>query len=124
MGRALADHERVDPALLSLEEADVTRAAEYLSRAPRFSLVHVARFLHRPLLGISGDIDTLLAPGGFVVFHTFMAGCTKPSKPKHLLRPGELRDSFSSWHVVDFAETRLDDGRPVQFLCARKPPLA
>lgn len=124
VARVLCAHERVCGPV-DFAAVDVAAPSALAPRPPEplYTLVHVARFLHRPLLGPGGGIDVCLAPGGFVVYSTFMVGCTKPSKPKHLLNAGELRDAFAAWQIVAYEETRLDDGRPVQCLCARKPPV-
>ena len=101
-------------------ESDLV-AGEAIASLKPADLVHVARFLHRPLLP---SIAGLVNSGGFVVYHTFMEpSLGKPRKAKHLLRPRELVDApcFARWHVVEYTEGKLSDGRPVQFFCARKP---
>ena len=50
----------------------------------------VANYLHRPLLP---SLVAALAPGGALIYETFMVGNErfgKPSNPDFLLRPGEL----------------------------------
>ena len=86
------------------------------------SIVHVGRFLHRPLLPILRD--QCVAPGGFIVYHTFMVGCEafgRPRKPEHLLRDGELRKVFAGWHVLVDDVRPCSDGRPLSWFAARKP---
>lgn len=54
----------------------------------------VANYLHRPLLPALADA---LAPGGALIYETFMAGNERfgrPANPDFLLRPGELLAAF------------------------------
>lgn len=101
------------------QQADI-EAAEFDVAANTFSLVHVARFLYRPLLP---KLSAALRPGGYLFYETFAVGAEKfgsPRNPKYLLEPGELRGVFSDLTVLlDVIET-LDDGRPVQRFVARK----
>lgn len=56
-----------------------------------FAGVVVTNYLWRPRLD---DVLALLAPGGVLIYETFMLGNElygKPSNPDFLLRPGELR---------------------------------
>ena len=55
-----------------------------------FDGIVVTNYLHRPLLPA---LAPALAPGGVLIYETFMAGNErfgKPSNPDFLLRPGEL----------------------------------
>ena len=102
---------------------DVCFAApsEWLPEKPA-DIVHIGRFLHRPLLPILRD--QCVAPGGFIVYHTFMVGCEKfgrPRKPEHLLRKGELRKVFAGWNVLMDEVRPCSDGRPLSWFAARKP---
>jgi hypothetical protein len=48
-----------------------------------------------PVAAAIGDLLALLAPGGVLIYETFMLGNEaygKPSNPDFLLRPGELRE--------------------------------
>ena len=84
-----------------------------------FDLVCVVRYLHRPLMPI---IDTLLRPGGVIVYQTFMEGATKPRRAKFKLKPQELAETFPSQgyrHLLNKVET-LSDGRPVSAFIAQK----
>ncbi|EGC37214.1 hypothetical protein DICPUDRAFT_30626 [Dictyostelium purpureum] len=83
-----------------------------------YDLVHVARYLYRPLFPVLGD---LVKPGGFVVYHTFMVPGTKPKKPRFLLNTNELKERFNGFVVLDYKETHLDDGRPIQVIFAQRP---
>ncbi|CAE7255722.1 unnamed protein product, partial [Symbiodinium pilosum] len=82
-----------------------------------FHLVMVNRHLHRPTLG---DMPKLLAPGGRLLFHTFMEGCHHPSDPAHVLKPGELRSTFQELEVDRDEELPGEDGRPMSFFVGRK----
>ena len=57
-----------------------------------FAGIVVTNYLWRPRLP---DLLALLAPGGVLIYETFMLGNEaygKPSNPEFLLRPGELRE--------------------------------
>ncbi|PKO88891.1 MAG: SAM-dependent methyltransferase [Betaproteobacteria bacterium HGW-Betaproteobacteria-12] len=57
----------------------------------QFAGIVVTNYLWRPRLA---DLLALLAPGGVLIYETFMDGNAaygKPSNPEFLLRPGELR---------------------------------
>ncbi len=86
-----------------------------------FDLVHVARYLHRPLFPA---LQQLVAPGGVVVYQTFMQGAEKfgsPRNPNYLLKPGELASVFANMEILLDAVEYLDDGRPVSAFVARRP---
>lgn len=84
-----------------------------------YNLVHVARYLHRPLMPILRD---LVKSGGFVVYHTFMVpSLGRPRRPRFLLNPSELVEIFADFKVIEFREDKFPDGRPAQYLCAQKP---
>ena len=58
--------------------------------AARFDLVVVTRYLHRPLVP---QLVEALAPGGMLVYETFLVGQAErghPRNPAFLLEPGEL----------------------------------
>lgn len=120
----LAKYEGCPDGSVAMENVDVYKLDPEVYKE-RYTLVHFARFLHRPMLAPeTGVIPKLVAPGGFLVCHTFMEPCKKPGKPQFLLKKNELlelfRDTFG-WEIVEYQETHLHDGRPIQFLCARKP---
>jgi SAM-dependent methyltransferase len=81
----------------------------------------VANYLHRPLLPI---LIASLAPGGVLVYETFMAGnerLGRPANPDFLLRPGELAEVCGeSLSVVAFeqGEVSLPRAAAVQRICA------
>jgi hypothetical protein len=84
-------------------------------------LVNVARYLNRDMMD---HIRRLIKPGGFIVFHQFMVGCTKPHRPKFLLREGELAtEHFSPDHgfrVLQDKIITISDGRPTSYFLAQK----
>lgn len=85
----------------------------------------VTRYLHRPLFP---DIAAALAPGGVLIYETFMAGNErfgKPSNPDFLLRPGELIEAFAPrLTIVAFEQGLVEGAHPamVQRLVAVKGP--
>ena len=80
-----------------------------------FQLVHVARFLKREILA---ELATLLAPGGLLLYHTFVED--SPSST-HAVAPDELRRAFSSLEILRDDVEAIDDGRELSFFAARKP---
>jgi hypothetical protein len=63
----------------------------------------------------------LVKPGGFIVFHTFMEGCSKPRKKKYLLAKGELAQLFSDFKILEDKVITLLDGRLASFFLGQKP---
>jgi SAM-dependent methyltransferase len=60
-----------------------------------FDAVVVANYLHRPLLP---DLARALAPGGVLIYETFLLGNElfgKPGNPDFLLRPNELLEAYA-----------------------------
>jgi len=90
-----------------------------------FDGIIVTNYFHRPLFAVIVDA---LAPGGAVLYETFMVGNErfgKPSNPDFLLRPGELLAAFeSTLTVVAFEQGVVDDPRPaaIQRIAAVKGP--
>ena len=89
-----------------------------------FDGVVVTNYLHRPLLPILADA---LAPGGVLVYETFMLGNERfgrPRNPDFLLRPGELLAAFAGLTLVAFEQGEIGAPRPavIQHLCARNGP--
>lgn len=83
-------------------------------------LINVARYLHRPLFPV---LKRLLAPQGYIVYHTFMQGCEafgSPKNPRFLLAPNELASVFSGYHILLDEVITLADGRPMSAFIARK----
>ncbi len=92
-----------------------------------FHLVHVARFLHKPLLA---QLARWVAPGGWIVYMAFADGaqfvgkCT-PKHPKHLVFPGELAAVFGAAAGFETPPARdgimpIEDGRPACDFVARR----
>ena len=86
----------------------------------------VTNYLHRPLLR---PLAATLAPGGVLIYETFMLGNErfgKPSNPDFLLRPGELIEVFgSALTIVAFEQGIVERPGPavIQRLAAVKGPL-
>lgn len=114
---ALAATERVALATRVVELVDAAPPAE----AGPWDVIVVVRFLHRPLLPW---IERALAPGGALVYETFLAGQAKygrPKNPRFLLAPGELRASFPSLAVEHYEEDEPEGGPVLARLLARRP---
>jgi tellurite methyltransferase len=87
----------------------------------RFQLVVCFRFLHRPLFR---QLERTLAPGGRLVYETFLLGQEKIGRPRRerfLLRPGELESAFPALRVEHYAELAPAGGPITARLLARKP---
>lgn len=86
----------------------------------QFQLVYGVRILNRALFP---KIKQLIAPGGFVVWQTFSAGCEafgSPKNPNYILQPGELAQTFDDFEIICDRIEYLPDGRPVASFIARK----
>lgn len=90
-----------------------------------FDGIVVTNYFHRPLFAPMIDA---LAPGGAVLYETFMLGNERfgrPSNPDFLLRPAELLAAFgSALTVVAFEQGIVDEPRPaaLQRIAAIKGP--
>lgn len=89
-----------------------------------FAGVLVTNYLWRPRFG---ELLALLAPGGVLIYETFMLGNEaygKPSNPDFLLRPQELRALIQSAGLreLDFVEGYVEQPKPAmrQAICARR----
>ena len=87
-----------------------------------FAGIVVANYLWRPRLPA---VLALLAPGGVLIYETFMVGNEaygKPSNPDFLLRPGELRDvaQAAGLRPIAFVEGYTASPKPAmrQAICA------
>ncbi|MGD9951669.1 MAG: class I SAM-dependent methyltransferase [Burkholderiales bacterium] len=103
--------------------ADLEDGSPWPLGEARFQGIVVANYLHRPLFA---RIAQALAPGGVLVYETFMRGNErfgKPSNPAFLLAPGELWAAFGGLHVIAFEQGRAERPRPaqVQRICAVRP---
>jgi SAM-dependent methyltransferase len=91
-----------------------------------FDGIVVTNYFHRPLFAPMIDA---LAPGGALLYETFMLGNEKfgrPSNPDFLLKPGELLAAFgSALTVVAFEQGIVDVPRPaaLQRIAAVKGPV-
>jgi len=101
--------------------ADLEDGSPWPFEAGRFNGIVVANYLYRPLFR---RLIEALAPGGVLIYETFMAGNErfgKPSNPEFLLATGELLAAFGrELTVAAFEQGRV--ARPkaamVQRLCA------
>lgn len=88
----------------------------------QFAGIVVTNYLWRPRLG---DVLAMLAPGGVLIYETFMLGNAaygKPSSPQFLLRPGELREvvAAAGLREIAFVEGYVETPKPAmrQAICA------
>jgi SAM-dependent methyltransferase len=85
------------------------------------AIVTVFRFLHRPLMA---RIAAAVAPGGAVVYETFLRGQEQFGRPKHprfLLDPGELPRHFPGFEIQRYEELTPPAGPWLARLLACKP---
>lgn len=106
----------VETACLDLEAGDWPLAGR------RFAGIVVTNYLWRPRLP---DVLALLAPGGALIYETFMVGNAaygKPSNPDFLLQAGELRQlaAAAGLREVEYAEGYVASPKPAmrQAVCA------
>jgi SAM-dependent methyltransferase len=100
--------------------ADLEDGSPWPLAGERFEGVVVTNYLHRPLFP---HLLASLAPGGVLIYETFMVGNErygKPSNPKFLLQPGELLEAFRDLTVKAFEEGQVGAPKPamIQRLCA------
>ena len=87
----------------------------------QFDAIIVTHYLHRPLLPLLAEA---LAPGGVLIYETFMVGHERfgrPTNPAFLLRSRELLEAFGSrLAVLAFEEGVVSLPRPARVarLCA------
>lgn len=101
-------------------QADLEDGSPWPLAGECFDGVVVTNYLHRPLFPTLLDA---LAPGGVLIYETFMAGNERfgrPSNPAFLLRPGELLEAFRGLAVKGFEEGEVGEPKPamIQRLCA------
>lgn len=114
------DREAQDIPGVRFLQADLEDGSPWPLAGERFAGIVVANYLHRPLFPPLLDA---LAPGGVLIYETFMLGNErygKPSNPAFLLRPGELWEAFGSLQVIAFEQGAAAQPRPAmtQRLCA------
>ncbi|MBX3502491.1 MAG: class I SAM-dependent methyltransferase [Alphaproteobacteria bacterium] len=104
--------------------ADLEDGSPWPLPGRRFGAVVVTNYLHRPLWPA---LLAALAPGGVLLYETFMVGNErfgKPGNPAFLLRDGELLDVAreGGLSVVAYEAVMLSDPRPamVQRIAARR----
>lgn len=100
--------------------ADLEDGSPWPFPGERFEGVVVTNYLHRPLFP---RLSESLAPGGVLIYETFMLGNErfgKPSNPRFLLRPGELLEAFKDLTVKGHEEGEVAEPKPamIQRLCA------
>ncbi|NIZ02669.1 class I SAM-dependent methyltransferase [Thalassospira lucentensis] len=93
----------------------------------QFDLIVVVNYLHRPLFEHLRDA---VRQGGFLIYETFMIGNAafgRPRSPDFLLRPDELKDTFSDWTLLAHQQGPIyahngDEIRAIkQSIVAQKP---
>lgn len=104
--------------------ADLEDGSPWPLPGEQFQGIVVANYLHRPLFPL---IERTLAPGGLLIYETFMRGNErfgKPSNPAYLLEPGELWRAFAGLHIIAFEQGLSLEPKPAmrQRLCARRSP--
>jgi SAM-dependent methyltransferase len=102
--------------------ADLEDGSPWPLPGERFQGIVVTNYLYRPLFSL---IERSLAPGGLLIYETFMQGNErygKPSNPAFLLAPGELWRAFGGLHVIAFEQGRAREPKPamIQRLCAAR----
>jgi hypothetical protein len=98
-------------AAVEIREVDLENGAPW-RLGGGFSGIVVVNYLHRPLLPA---LIQSLAPGGVLIYETFMAGNERfgrPSNPDFLLRPGELLAAFAVLTTVAFEQGVASEPRP------------
>jgi tellurite methyltransferase len=91
------------------------------------SLVLVSNFYYLEWELIE-QFHKVLKPGGLVIFETLtldMLEIHPENQPDHLLKPGELRDIFSNWDILDYREgwvkSDYEKRKAIASIIARKP---
>ena len=103
-------------------QADLEDGGPWPLSGERFQGIVVTNYLHRPLFPV---LEAALAPGGVLLYETFMAGNErygKPSNPAFLLQPGELWEAFAGLHCIAFEQGAAARPKParIQRLCAMR----
>ena len=126
LGHAVTAIDREPQSLESMRfvRADLEDGSPWPLPGEQFQGIVVANYLHRPLFPL---IERSLAPGGVLIYETFMRGNErfgKPSNPAFLLEPGELWRAFAGLHIIAFEQGLSLEPKPAmrQSLCARRSP--
>jgi len=126
LGHAVTAVDREPPALPGVRslQADLEDGSPWPLGGERFDGIVVANYLYRPIFPA---LAAALAPGGILIYETFMTGNERfgrPANPAFLLRPGELWTAFGGLQVIAFEQGRAAAPKPAmrQRLCARRPP--
>jgi SAM-dependent methyltransferase len=103
-------------------KADLEDGGPWPFAGRKFGAIVVTNYLHRPLFP---HLAASLDEGGLLLYETFMLGNERfgrPSNPKFLLRPGELREAFAGLQILDFEEGEVARPRRamLQRICALK----
>lgn len=106
---------------INAREADLEQG-QWPYTGMQFDAVVVTNYLFRPRFDLLLEV---LAPGGILIYETFMIGNErfgKPSNPGFLLAPGELLQRTAGWHVVAFEQGVVSSPRraAIQRICALK----
>ena len=125
LARAYLVDDRVDALAIDLTVEGCTASAELAPLIARAGLLHLARFMHRPLIA---ELLRCAPIGCCIVVHQFCEGSQfvgpcRPKKPRFLVQPGELRRDAEArgWEVLSDEEHPIDDGRPLSwFLAVRR----
>ncbi|WP_395713887.1 class I SAM-dependent methyltransferase [Reyranella sp.] len=119
------DISAVDPhPAIEVIQADLENGSPWPLGSRIFGAVVVTNYLHR---GLMPDLLGALAPGGVLLYETFMVGNERfgrPSNPNHLLKDGELLDLARGRLSVTAYEARLISAPQmamVQRIAARRP---
>lgn len=136
LARRGCDVHLIDIAYVALHQAVTGARAERLAvaaiqadleawplPAEYYDTVINVRYLQRSLFPA---LKTTVRPGGLVLFETFLIDQQRighPRNPAFLLQPGELRQTFAEFEIIEYREGLLDGEAPAYLaqLVARRP---
>ncbi len=110
-----------DDTLVEAREFDLEDGSPFPLADREFAGVVVTNYLHRPILP---DLVSAVAPGGVLIYETFVRGNERfgrPTCPDFLLEPGELLETVRGHlRVVAYEDVLVDKPKPaaVQRICA------
>jgi len=126
LGHEVTAIDREPPAIPGVRclRADLEDGSPWPLPGEVFDVLVVANYLYRPLFPA---LAAALAPGGTLIYETFMAGNERygrPANPAFLLQPGELWEAFGGLEVIAFEQGLARAPKPAmrQRVCARRPP--